>query len=51
VLFLSDKPAGEGDLILKESRHPCLEAQDDINFIPNDVELKRGTLRRPCAVA
>lgn len=33
---------GEGDLVFKESRHPCLEAQDDVNFIPNDVELVRG---------
>ena len=33
---------GEGDLILKESRHPCLETMADINFIPNDVEMKRN---------
>lgn len=34
---------GEGDLILRESRHPCLETLPDINFIPNDVEMKRGS--------
>ena len=36
-------PRGEGDTILKEARHPCMEMQDDIQFITNDVTLKRGT--------
>ncbi|TFK49468.1 DNA mismatch repair protein [Heliocybe sulcata] len=30
---------GSGTLVLREARHPCLEVQDDVNFIPNDVEL------------
>lgn len=34
---------GTGDTVLKEARHPCMEMQDDIQFITNDVSLKRGT--------
>lgn len=33
---------GQGDTILIEARHPSLEVQDDVTFIPNDVSLKRG---------
>ncbi|KAI9680742.1 MAG: MutS-like protein [Caeruleum heppii] len=36
-------PRGEGNTILKEARHPCMEMQDDVQFITNDVELRRGT--------
>ena len=36
---------GTGDTILKEARHPCMECQDDISFITNDVELRRGSSR------
>ncbi len=35
-------PRGSGDTVLKEARHPCMEMQDDISFITNDVALKRG---------
>ena len=29
-------PAGEGDTIIMEARHPVLEVQDDMTFIAND---------------
>ncbi|KAF2195766.1 DNA mismatch repair protein [Zopfia rhizophila CBS 207.26] len=35
-------PRGTGNTVLKETRHPCMEMQDDINFITNDVSLVRG---------
>ncbi|KAM5438530.1 MSH2 protein [Microsporum ferrugineum] len=34
-------PRGTGNTILKEARHPCMEMQDDITFITNDVSLIR----------
>ncbi|WFD33172.1 MSH2 protein [Malassezia sp. CBS 17886] len=30
------------DLVLAEARHPCLEVQDDVHFIANDVRMERG---------
>ena len=34
-------PRGTGSTVLKEARHPCMEMQDDISFITNDVSLIR----------
>ena len=34
---------GEVDVVLKEARHPCMEMQDDVQFITNDVSLVRGS--------
>ncbi|KAK7969983.1 DNA mismatch repair protein msh-2 [Apiospora saccharicola] len=34
-------PRGKGQTVLKEARHPCMEMQDDVQFITNDVELNR----------
>ncbi|KAK8113936.1 DNA mismatch repair protein msh2-like protein [Apiospora kogelbergensis] len=34
-------PRGKGQTILKEARHPCMEMQDDVQFITNDIELTR----------
>jgi len=32
---------GEGSTVLVEARHPCMEMQDDVQFITNDVRLTR----------
>ncbi|KAL8915478.1 MAG: hypothetical protein Q9171_000042 [Xanthocarpia ochracea] len=36
-------PRGTGNTVLKEARHPCMEMQDDVQFITNDVSLIRGS--------
>jgi DNA mismatch repair protein MSH2 len=33
---------GQGDLVLKGSRHPCVELQDGVSFIENDASFVRG---------
>lgn len=34
-------PRGTGRTVLTEARHPCMEVQDDVTFITNDVTLTR----------
>ncbi|KAK4664978.1 MSH2 protein [Podospora pseudopauciseta] len=36
-------PRGQGQTILTEARHPCMEMQDDVTFITNDVSLTRDS--------
>nr|CAG4643786.1 EOG090X02H9 [Lepidurus arcticus] len=33
---------GSGKTVLKELRHPCLELQENISFIPNDAEFDKS---------
>jgi len=36
-------PRGDGQTMLSEARHPCMEMQDDVQFITNDVTLTRDS--------
>jgi len=34
-------PPGSGVVRITEGRHPCLEMQDEVSFIPNDYIMER----------
>jgi DNA mismatch repair ATPase MutS len=36
--------SGSANLLLRDARHPCLEMQDGISFIANDVEMTKGVV-------
>lgn len=36
------QPQGTGILDLKQVRHPCIELQDSVSYIPNDAYFKQG---------
>lgn len=35
-------PLGTGLLNLKQMRHPCVELQDSVSYIPNDAYFEQG---------
>ena len=40
---------GSGNIELIQVRHPCMELQDGVNFIPNDAVFHKGNLMIKCA--
>ena len=40
--YVRPKLVQDGDIILKSSRHPCVELQDNVSFIDNDASFIRG---------
>ena len=37
-----NRASGSGKLNLIEARHPCLEVQDNVAYIPNDANFDKG---------
>lgn len=40
-------PQGTGTLKLIQARHPCVEMQDNVSYIPNDVHFQQGRFCLP----
>lgn len=36
-------PSGTGTLNLKQARHPCVEMQDSVSYIPNSINFKQDS--------
>ncbi|KAF9524112.1 DNA mismatch repair protein MSH2, partial [Crepidotus variabilis] len=36
-------PKGSGSIYFVDARHPCLELQEGISFIPNDIQMVKGS--------
>ncbi|CAN7988646.1 unnamed protein product, partial [Ixodes hexagonus] len=43
-------PKGSGTLKMTGLRHACVESQDNVMFIPNDVEMKKGKQTPSCYI-
>lgn len=37
------RPMEDGNIEIFNGRHPCVEVQDNVSFIPNDTQLLKGT--------
>lgn len=43
-------PSETGEIHLIQARHPCLELQEGVNYIANDVHLKRSKFLEQCLI-
>ncbi|KAI9254505.1 DNA mismatch repair protein msh-2 [Phascolomyces articulosus] len=39
IPYVRPQVSQTGNIVLRDSRHPCLEMQDDVVFIPNDIDM------------
>lgn len=43
-------PTEAGEFNLTQVRHPCLEIQEGVDFIANDISFKRGNFQKYCLI-